>query len=242
VANSQNHAAIGVRYNPRQCFCQRYEAKLSSDLGPPDSGSRPANPACWIPAACQRPASSGSPCQCRPASLRSRLPGDTRPGGVRPRRQLDSVQAASSVKNVNKAKKIKSRGEQTIRQAPYRMSGVDATAIDAIGVGTVQVILGEYGPESRFATEKQFVQHATLAPHQPTGGGKALKKKKRGSAVPVLPALCAWRRHRWNTAQQHSGLTTARQRDAREERGGICHGQEVGNTGLPPATVGATIH
>ena len=26
-----NHAAIGVWYNPRQCFCQRYEAKLIGD-------------------------------------------------------------------------------------------------------------------------------------------------------------------------------------------------------------------
>src|SRR5215471_12653981 len=83
-------------------------------------------------------------------------------------------QQAPKLKNVNKAQKIKSRGEETMRQALYRMSGVDATAIDAIGVGTVQVILSEYGPDlSRFATEKQFVQHATLAPHKPTSGGKA---------------------------------------------------------------------
>src|SRR5215469_10213209 len=67
-------------------------------------------------------------------------------------------QQAPKLKNVNKAQKIKSRGEQTMRQALYRMSGVDATAIDAIGVGTIQVILSEYGPDlSRFATEKQFV-------------------------------------------------------------------------------------
>jgi len=92
-------------------------------------------------------------------------------------------QQAPKLKNVNKAQKIKSRGEETMRQALYRMSGVDATAIDAIGVGTVQVILSEYGPDlSRFATEKQFVQHATLAPHKPTSGGKVVRKKKRGSA------------------------------------------------------------
>ena len=90
-------------------------------------------------------------------------------------------QQAPKLKNVNKAQKIKSRGEQTMRQALYRMSGVDATAIDTIGVGTVQVILSEYGPDlSRFATEKQFVQHATLAPHQPTSGGKKLKKEETG--------------------------------------------------------------
>jgi hypothetical protein len=38
VANSRNHATIGVWYNPRQCFCQRYEAKLIGDAGPPESG------------------------------------------------------------------------------------------------------------------------------------------------------------------------------------------------------------
>src|SRR5215467_91059 len=30
----------------RDSVCHRYEAKLSGDLGPPDSGNRPANPAC----------------------------------------------------------------------------------------------------------------------------------------------------------------------------------------------------
>src|SRR6516225_2872545 len=41
-----NHTAIGVWYNPRQCFCQRYEAKLIGDPGLPESGRRPSNPAC----------------------------------------------------------------------------------------------------------------------------------------------------------------------------------------------------
>src|SRR5712691_5764923 len=70
-----------------------------------------------------------------------------------------------------------------MRQALYRMSGVDLTAIDAIGVETVQVVLSEYGPDlSKFPSEKEFVQHVTLAPHKPMSGGKAVKKKKRGSA------------------------------------------------------------
>jgi transposase len=50
-------------------------------------------------------------------------------------------------------------------------------------VETVEVILSEYGPDlSRFPTEKQFVAHATLAPHVAKSGGKPLKKKKRNSA------------------------------------------------------------
>ena len=68
-------------------------------------------------------------------------------------------------------------------KAHYRISGVDLAAINAIGVETIQVVLSEYGPDlSRFPTEKQFVSHVTLALNKPTSGGKAVKKKKRGSA------------------------------------------------------------
>jgi transposase len=92
-------------------------------------------------------------------------------------------QEPPNVENRQKAKAIKKRGQEPMRQALYRISGVDLTAIDAIGVETVQVVLSEYGPDlSRFPTEKQFVSHVTLAPHRPTSGGKPLKKKKRNSA------------------------------------------------------------
>jgi transposase len=94
------------------------------------------------------------------------------PGGVVP-----------PVKNLEKAKAIKKRGQEPKRQALYRMSGVDVTQIDAIGVETVEVVLSEYGPDlSRFPTEKQFVSHATLAARVPKSGGKPIKRKKRNSA------------------------------------------------------------
>lgn len=88
------------------------------------------------------------------------------------------------LKNPQKAKTIRNRGQEPMRQALYRISAVDLTEIDAIGVETVQVVLSEYGPDlSRFPTEKQFISHITLAPHQPMSAGKPLKKKKkRGSA------------------------------------------------------------
>jgi len=93
-------------------------------------------------------------------------------------------QAVPPVNNPQKAKLIQRRGEEPMRQALYRMSGVDLTGIDAIGVETVQLVLSEYGPDlSRFPTEEQFVSHTTLAPHKPTSGGKPVKKqKKRGGA------------------------------------------------------------
>ena len=87
------------------------------------------------------------------------------------------------LKNRQKAYAMKKHGDEPMREALYRISGVDLTAIDAIGVETIKVVISEYGPDlSLFATEKQFVSHLTLAPNKPTSGGKAVKKKKRGSA------------------------------------------------------------
>lgn len=100
-------------------------------------------------------------------------------------------QTASPLPNANKAKAIRKRGQEAKRQALFRMSGVDITHIDAIGVETVEVVLSEYGSDlSRFPTEKEFVSHATLAPHVPTSGGKPLKKKKpNSSSARVAAAL-----------------------------------------------------
>ena len=92
-------------------------------------------------------------------------------------------QSAPPPHNANKARAIRNRGQEAKRQALFRMSGVDATQIDAIGVETVEVVLSEYGPDlSRFPDEKHFVSHATLAPHMAKSGGKPVKKKKRNSA------------------------------------------------------------
>jgi transposase len=98
--------------------------------------------------------------------------------------------SAPPLKNQNKAKMIRQRGEEPMRQAWYRMSGVDLTAIDAVGVGVVQTVLTEYGPDlSCFPTEKHFISHVTLAPKKAVSGGKPLKKKKRGSASSRVSAV-----------------------------------------------------
>jgi len=92
-------------------------------------------------------------------------------------------QPPPKVRNPQKAKAIKNRGEEPMREALFRISGVDLTSIDAIGVETVQVVLSEYGPDlSRFPTEKEFVSHVTLAPRKPMSGGKPIRKKKRSMA------------------------------------------------------------
>jgi len=91
-------------------------------------------------------------------------------------------QSAPELKNKNKAKKIRDRGEEPLRQALYRVSSVDLTSIDAVGAGAAQAILSEYGPDlSRFASEKEFVSPLTLAPKRGITGGKPIKKK-RGTA------------------------------------------------------------
>jgi transposase len=90
---------------------------------------------------------------------------------------------APPLQNAHKARKIKDRGQEAKRPALYRMSGVDMTQIDAIGVETVEVVVSEYGSDlSRFPTEKHFVSHVTWAPRVPKSGGKPVKKKKRNSA------------------------------------------------------------
>jgi transposase len=92
-------------------------------------------------------------------------------------------QPPPKVRNPQKAKAMKKRGEEPMREALFRMSGVDLTSIDAIGVETVQVVLSEYGHDlSRFPTEKEFVSHVTLAPRRPTSGGKPVRKKRRNTA------------------------------------------------------------
>lgn len=92
-------------------------------------------------------------------------------------------QGVPPVQNLQKARAMKKRGEEPMREALFRMSGADLTSIDAIGVETAQVVLSEYGPDlSRFPSEKQFVSHVTLAPHRPTSGGKPVRKKRRNTA------------------------------------------------------------
>ena len=104
-------------------------------------------------------------------------------------RQLDAMSRPDSSADPPpthraKAKGIKARGEDPLRRALYRMSGVDLTTIDALGVATVSVVLSEYGADlTRFPTEQQFVSHVGLAPHKPISGGKVLKRKRKpGSA------------------------------------------------------------
>jgi len=91
--------------------------------------------------------------------------------------------SAPPLGNANKGRSIRQRGQEAKRNALFRMSGVDATQIDGVGVETVEVITSEYGWDlSRFPNEKEFVSHLRLAPCVPKSGGKPLPKKRRNSA------------------------------------------------------------
>lgn len=87
------------------------------------------------------------------------------------------------VRNKEKAKGFRRRGQERLREVLYGMSGVDLTALDGIGVETTEVVLSEYGPDlSRFAEEKHFVSHVQLAPRRAISGGKPLRKRRGGTA------------------------------------------------------------
>src|SRR5215467_540402 len=61
-------------------------------------------------------------------------------------REKQRGQTEPPLKNTNKARAIKHHGQEPMRQALYRMSGVDATHIDAIRVETLEVVFSEYAP------------------------------------------------------------------------------------------------
>jgi transposase len=87
---------------------------------------------------------------------------------------------APPLKNVNKARAIRKRGQEEFRQAMYRVSGVDLTSIDGVGVEVSEAVYSEYGTDlSMFPHEKNFVSHMLLAPRTPITGGKPIKKHRR---------------------------------------------------------------
>jgi transposase len=88
------------------------------------------------------------------------------------------------VRNKQKEKSIKKRGQEPMRQVLHGMTGVDLTTIDTIGVETAEVVLAEYGRDlSKFPAEKQFLKHVRLAPRQAISGGKSLRKGKGGKST-----------------------------------------------------------
>lgn len=81
--------------------------------------------------------------------------------------------------NQNKAKEIRKRGEEDIRQSLWRFSGFDLTRIDGVSTGCAMMALTEVGVDlGEFPSEGHFVSWLRLAPYRAVSGGKVLKKKR----------------------------------------------------------------
>ncbi len=78
-----------------------------------------------------------------------------------------------------KAKNLRQRGQEDIRQALWRFSGVDLTRIDSVSTTAANIVLTEVGLDlGDFPTEKHFVSWLRLSPNRQISGGKVLKKKR----------------------------------------------------------------
>src|ERR1022692_2380540 len=82
-----------------------------------------------------------------------------------------------------RAKRIQRRKQEPARRALFGMTGIDATAIDGVGVETMEAVISEYGTTlEKFPNEDAFVSHLRLAPHLNITGGKPIRKKRRSRA------------------------------------------------------------
>ncbi len=97
-------------------------------------------------------------------------------------------QEAPKLKNANKAKMIRQRGQEPLRQGYYRVLGGDLTSIDGVGTEIVQQFVAHLGWDlTKFPTEKKLIGYLRLAPRRPVTGGKPIKnQKKRGSGSTLV--------------------------------------------------------
>jgi len=77
-----------------------------------------------------------------------------------------------------------------LREELYRISGVDLTRIDGIGLQTAQKIFFEVGTDVRaWSNERQFSSWLGLSPNHRISGGKVLKRNSRKVVNPLSVAL-----------------------------------------------------
>jgi transposase len=77
-------------------------------------------------------------------------------------------------------KKMRTQADEELRQEFHRVLGVDLTAIPGVNVGTVQVLVGEVGPDlSRFRSAGAFASWLGLCPDNRITGGRVLSSKTR---------------------------------------------------------------
>jgi transposase len=80
--------------------------------------------------------------------------------------------------------------QENQRQEYFRLFGVDLTQIDGIGMGALQTLATEVGPDlSRFRSAAAFTSWAGLSPKQEISGGKLLRSKTPKNKNRVAYAL-----------------------------------------------------
>jgi transposase len=91
----------------------------------------------------------------------------------------------------SKARALVKCGQEPLRQALYRMNGIDLTTIDGIGVDTTAVLTSELGLDfSAFPDERHFVSYLRLAPNISISAGKKVPGKfKAVTSTRVCNAL-----------------------------------------------------
>jgi transposase len=91
-----------------------------------------------------------------------------------------------------------------VREALFRVLGVDLSQIDGFSAYTTLKLVGECGMDmSRWPTEKHFTSWLTLAPGNKISGGKVLNTKTRRSAN---RAATIFRLSAMNVGQTHTAL------------------------------------
>lgn len=99
-------------------------------------------------------------------------------------------QEAPALRSAEKARAIQRAGAEPLRQALYRLSGVDPTTIDGISCETAALLLSELGLDlSAFPDEAHFVSYLRLAPRLARSGTRTLRPKLLNTSSRVSQAL-----------------------------------------------------
>jgi transposase len=86
-----------------------------------------------------------------------------------------------------KAKSFNKLGQEPLRQAIYRVCGLDLTSIDGIGVETAAIVVSEIGLNlSAFPDENHFVSYLRLAPNLSVSAGKKVPNKFKSNTCTRL--------------------------------------------------------
>jgi len=94
----------------------------------------------------------------------------------------DEDESAPTPGSKSKARNITKQGQEPMRQALHRFSGLDLTTIDGIGVDTATVVLSELGTDfSDFPDESHFVSYLRLAPNMSISAGKKVPSKSKST-------------------------------------------------------------